>query len=98
MLLTAERSGERKGRFFGVTKTVMVKAAPPRRARRWVKSRRGIMWPCAGNGKIKTWVFVGLLFSSFPVIMSFSSGVFFVFAGMFWWSREKSDLNRCVNC
>lgn len=43
MLRSAERRGERKGRFFGVTKTVIFKAEPPRRARRWVRSKRGIM-------------------------------------------------------
>uniref|UniRef100_A0A2P2QNA2 Uncharacterized protein n=1 Tax=Rhizophora mucronata TaxID=61149 RepID=A0A2P2QNA2_RHIMU len=43
--------GLRKGRFFGVTKMVMVRL----RLASWlVKSISGIMWPCAGNGKINT--------------------------------------------
>lgn len=39
-----------KGRFFGVTTTVAVR---PRAATWAVKSRSGIMWPCAGNGNTR---------------------------------------------
>lgn len=51
-----ERRGERRGRFLGVVTTVIVR----RRVERswWVRSKRGIMWPCAGYGITKIWVVV----------------------------------------
>lgn len=51
----AERRGFRRGRFFGVTRMVMMR---PWLTSWWVRSRRGMMWPCAGNGKIRMWASV----------------------------------------
>lgn len=44
----AERREDRMGRFLGVMRIVMAK---PLSESWWVRSRRGSMWPCAGNGK-----------------------------------------------
>lgn len=82
MFTALEERRESNGRFLGVTKTVIVKAEEPplRRARRRVKSKRGIMWPCSGNGNIKTCVFVvGVLFPSLTVIL-----LIFLFSRKFW--------------
>lgn len=46
----ASRSGNRIGRFLGVTKMVISIFF---RDNWWVKSRRATMWPCAGYGKIR---------------------------------------------
>lgn len=45
-----ERRGFKRGRLLGVIKMVMVR---PWMANLWARSRRGIMCPCAGNGKTK---------------------------------------------
>lgn len=39
-----------------MTKTVMVRSmAVAAKAKRWVKSKRGMMWPCAGKGRTRMW-------------------------------------------
>ena len=38
--------------FFGVVRMVMVKLW---RTSWWVRSKSGIMWPCAGYGKMRRW-------------------------------------------
>lgn len=44
---------ETRGLFFGVVRIVMVRVGLEV-MRLWVRSRRGIMWPCAGNGITST--------------------------------------------
>lgn len=51
-----ERRGERMGWFLGVVRRVIVRLGLV--ASLWVRSRRGIMWPCAGNGITSTCVCV----------------------------------------
>ena len=55
-----ERRGSRKVRFFGVVRMVMVMAVSVE-ASLWVRSKRGIMWPCDGNGTTRMWGGGGLL-------------------------------------
>ncbi|KAK7411300.1 hypothetical protein VNO78_02733 [Psophocarpus tetragonolobus] len=43
-----ERKGEMRERLFAVVRRVMVRLGLV--ARLWFRSKRGIMWPCAGNG------------------------------------------------
>nr|CAB3467800.1 unnamed protein product [Digitaria exilis] len=49
----SSRCAARSGAVAGVTTTV--RRRPPREARRPVRSRSGIMWPCAGYGTTRTW-------------------------------------------
>ena len=42
-----ERYGSSKWTLLGVTKTVTFR---PRVSNRWVRSRRGMMWPADGKG------------------------------------------------
>ncbi|PPS10468.1 hypothetical protein GOBAR_AA10173 [Gossypium barbadense] len=46
----------RVGRGYALRQTVMVRSmAVAVKAKRWVKSKRGMMWPCAGKGKTRMW-------------------------------------------
>jgi len=45
-----DKRGFKIGTFFGV---IMIVTVRPRRAKWWMRSRSGRMWPCAGYGNAR---------------------------------------------